>query len=199
MLYMKMSSPTNDTITSMTAVSGSSTQPSSSQASPNWNQRKLKIWRDASPFPECCKAFAKATQDKIRAIPIEPMASEAANLRCRCFAKEERPAANSGKTGISQRYWTIQFNLPGRPSTEANPEGIVSSSPGLRGTSYPGKLGKPGFQPQGGCAHVAPRGHNPVGVAGLRREVPRVARPSQPWALLRNPFGILHERTYVFS
>jgi hypothetical protein len=24
-------------------------------------------------------------------------------------------------------------------ATEANPEGIVSSSPGLRGTSYPGK------------------------------------------------------------
>src|SRR6266566_6107522 len=106
---MKMSRPTNDTITSITAVSGSSTQPSSSQVSPNWNQWKLKIWRDTSPFPECCKAFAKATQDKIRAMPIEPIASEAANLRCRCFAKAETPAANSGKTGISQRYRIIQF------------------------------------------------------------------------------------------
>src|SRR6266404_266931 len=105
---MKISSPTNDTITSMTAVRGSSTQPNSSQASPNWNQRKLK-WRGASPLPECFNAFAKATQDKIRATPIEPIASEAANLRCRCFAREETPAANSGKTGISQRYRIIQF------------------------------------------------------------------------------------------
>ena len=43
---MKMSRPTNDTITSMTAASGSSTQPSRSAVpltcgSPNWNQKKL--------------------------------------------------------------------------------------------------------------------------------------------------------------
>src|SRR6266481_942097 len=106
---MKISRPTNDTITSMTAVRGSRTQPSSSHTSPNWNQRKLKTCRDTSPFPECCQAFAKARQDKIRATPIEPIASEAANLRCRCFAKEETPAANSGKAGMSQRYRIIQF------------------------------------------------------------------------------------------
>src|SRR5712664_1868161 len=35
------------------------------------------------------------------------------------------------------------------------------------------------------------RGHNPVGVVKHQRPLPRVARPSQPWALLRNPFGIL--------
>ena len=33
-------------------------------------------------------------------------------------------------------------------------------------------------------------GHNPVGVVGSWRDLPRVARSSQPWALLRNPFGI---------
>ena len=33
-------------------------------------------------------------------------------------------------------------------------------------------------------------GHNPVGVGSPRRDAPRVARSSQPWALLRNPFGI---------
>src|SRR5439155_25711741 len=110
-------------------------QPSSSQASPNWNQWKLRKRRAASAFPECCRAFAKATQDKIKATPIEPIASEAANLRCRCFAKEETPAANSGKTGISQRYRIIQFNLGRRPSIAA--ERIASSRPRLRGTSYP--------------------------------------------------------------
>src|SRR6266446_5164734 len=34
-------------------------------------------------------------------------------------------------------------------------------------------------------------GHNPVGVVKHRPPCPRVARPSQPWALLRNPVGIL--------
>src|SRR6266705_3351607 len=40
-------------------------------------------------------------------------------------------------------------------------------------------------------ATAAQRGRNPVGVVKHRVSLPRVARPSQPWALLRNPFGIL--------
>src|SRR5437879_3384753 len=32
---------------------------------------------------------------------------------------------------------------------------------------------------------------NPFRVVEARRLIPRVARSSQPWALLRNPFGIL--------
>src|SRR6266851_5562886 len=40
-------------------------------------------------------------------------------------------------------------------------------------------------------ATAAQRGRNPVGVVKHRPPLPRVARPSQPWALLRNPFGIL--------
>src|SRR5438477_10781723 len=35
------------------------------------------------------------------------------------------------------------------------------------------------------------RGRNPVGVGFHGLAVPRVARSSQPWALRRNPFGIL--------
>src|SRR5258708_29761867 len=31
----------------------------------------------------------------------------------------------------------------------------------------------------------------PLGLSRFARFFPRVARPSQPWALLRNPFGIL--------
>ena len=34
-------------------------------------------------------------------------------------------------------------------------------------------------------------GRNPVGVVAYAVHLPRVARPSQPWALSRNPFGIL--------
>ncbi len=70
-----------------------------------------------------------------------------------------------------------------------NPKGIESSSPGLRGTSYPGLrmaasstpkglrlLADAKPQPRSGCFSLTP--------------FPRVARPSQPWALSRNPFGI---------
>src|SRR2546422_214988 len=40
-------------------------------------------------------------------------------------------------------------------------------------------------------ATAVQRGRNPVGVVKHRPPLPRVARSSQPWALLRNPFGIL--------
>jgi len=35
-----------------------------------------------------------------------------------------------------------------------NPKGIVPSSPGLRGTSYPGSASEKPHQPQRGCAAV---------------------------------------------
>ena len=54
-------------------------------------------------------------------------------------------------------------------SRVCNPNGIVSSSPGLRGTSYPGR-------PRWGCTSWV--------------MFPKVACSSQPWALGRNPFGI---------
>src|SRR6185436_16502226 len=47
--------------------------------------------------------------------------------------------------------------------------------------------------PNGGCGLVvfpAAAGHNPFRVVLVRARDPRVARSSQPWALLRNPFGI---------
>ena len=34
------------------------------------------------------------------------------------------------------------------------------------------------------------QGRNPVGVELFSAHLPRVARSSQPWALMRNPFGI---------
>ena len=75
-----------------------------------------------------------------------------------------------------------------------NPEGIVSSSPGLRGTSYPGLSNENwSSTPTGLCLARTPgMGRNPVGVDAIFSVVPRVARPSQPWAggRGRNPFGI---------
>ncbi len=47
------------------------------------------------------------------------------------------------------------FALPTSPHRLlVNPKGIVSSSPGSRGTSYPGRLRWDGHQPQRGCVFV---------------------------------------------
>src|SRR6266699_2765021 len=99
--------------------------------------------------------------------------------------------------------------------------GIASSSPGLRGTSYPGKSCKPRLNPNGVVAALDTLGHNSDGVGSHWRGVPKVAPPlflgrgistavahckhlgcingeglseragSQSWALSRNPFGIV--------
>ena len=76
----------------------------------------------------------------------------------------------------------------------SNPKGIPSLSPGLRGTSYPGKPKENTPQPQRGCIFVA--GHerrrcNPFRVVGDCDRFPRVARSSQPWVEFSNPFRIV--------
>jgi outer membrane protein, multidrug efflux system len=71
----------------------------------------------------------------------------------------------------------------------SNPKGIVSFSPGLRDTSYPGS--QAGFisTPAGLCRVSA---GEPQPRWGCLRSTafPRVARASQPWAWSRNPVGI---------
>ncbi|MSU62837.1 MAG: type II secretion system protein [Pedosphaera sp.] len=47
-------------------------------------------------------------------------------------------------------------------------------------------------QPQRGCgSKIFPIVTTPLGLKSFSLQFPRVARASQPWALLRNPFGIL--------
>ena len=70
-----------------------------------------------------------------------------------------------------------------------NPKGIVSSSPGLRGTSYPGSR-RDRFSTPTGLCHVATEGPQPRWGCWVAAWFPRVARASQPWAWSRNPFGI---------
>ena len=70
-----------------------------------------------------------------------------------------------------------------------NPKGIVSSSPGLRGTSYPG-LASVWFSTPTGLLPLAVPGPQPRWGWPTPPGFPRVARGSQPWALGRNPFGI---------
>src|ERR1035441_9024434 len=72
-----------------------------------------------------------------------------------------------------------------------NPKGIVSSSPGLRAASYPGKReSRKHPTPTRLRLQATTGGRNPVGVGVFWSSSPRVARCSQPWALRRNPFGI---------
>jgi len=79
----------------------------------------------------------------------------------------------------------------------ANPKGIASSSPrlpSLRG--YLGSRCKNGFNRNAAVANVARDGRTGMAATALRLKIlagriPSVARASQPWALGRNPVGIL--------
>src|SRR6266487_3179255 len=105
---MKINRPTNDTIASITAASGSSTQPSlSTPASPaaKRSHSKLKTSRAPSPHMMAC---LNAQSESANETTIEPMASDAEHLRQRCGASALNPAASIGSAGISQRILRIQ-------------------------------------------------------------------------------------------
>jgi hypothetical protein len=110
----------------------------------------------------------------------------------------------------SELVRTSRFALP----LSQNPNGIPSHSPGLRASRYPGKRPHRMINPNGVvyssflptsnlclsldlffsmfCNNARrSSGHNPVGVAMFIRSFPRVARCAQPWAMGRNPVGIL--------
>jgi hypothetical protein len=81
----------------------------------------------------------------------------------------------------------------------ACPKEAASSSPRLRGTSYPGSSSNKysnrnavaaiPFPPAGAIPATTP-----LALFSLSERVPKVARSSQPWALGRNPVGILGTR-----
>ena len=77
----------------------------------------------------------------------------------------------------------------GRIISSNNPKGIVSSSPGLRGTSYPGFQTR-SFSTPTGLRQVSNAEPQPRWGCLSCATFPKVARSSQPWALSRNPFGI---------
>src|SRR6266704_2547719 len=73
------------------------------------------------------------------------------------------------------------------------PKGFRNKAQGCEGRATLGKGARCFTTPTGlwpRCAAVAVI-HNPFRVVIDRTHDPRVARSSQPWALLRNPFGIL--------
>src|SRR5262245_54455721 len=84
------------------------------------------------------------------------------------------------------------------PAMIFNPNGIAASSPGLRGTSYPGSASKR-FSTRKGLWQTlvisdGAIAATPSGLEKISNVQPRVAPSSQPWAGGRNPFGILEVR-----
>ena len=92
---------------------------------------------------------------------------------------------------------------PTTPSPmEPYANGVPSSSPGLRGTRYPGTRPHHRSQPQRGCAPFAARFTPPDGTAlrfGISTRVPRVGLIAfdQPWAGGRNAVGVSRIRPSV--
>jgi hypothetical protein len=109
-----------------------------------------------------------------------------------CFVALRRNSDEISRPGL------MPFGNSGRRQTRAersederfcNPKGIVSSSPGLRGTSYPGFQVR-WFSTPTGLRQVSNGKPQPRWGSLFCARFPKVARSSQPWALSRNPFGI---------
>src|SRR5579863_10010916 len=98
-----MSRPTKQTITSMTAASGSSTHPRSTVDVPKRSHVKLTTARGAIPLDQRLTTFTKAASEINKEMESEPMASAAADLRRCCFRNAITPDATMGTAGISQR------------------------------------------------------------------------------------------------
>src|SRR6266567_1957153 len=101
--------------------------------------------------------------------------------------RRDIPALAAAET--APRLGLIITHKSGMP-LKVIPKGLCPPAQGCEPASYPGKSCKPRLNPNGVVAALACHGRNPVGVGSSRHDGPRVARSSQPWAWLRNPFGI---------
>ena len=92
----------------MTAVSGSSTQPSCSHSVAELEPGEVDDL--VGGFVGCCRACAaKATTDSRNEMTMDPMASEAAGMRLRLLQQGDDAGGHMGRAGISHRFWTIQI------------------------------------------------------------------------------------------
>src|SRR6266436_6017462 len=101
------------------------------------------------------------------------------------------------ETSTTLKRWRM---IPGTRQAllDRIPTGFRNKAQGCEGRATLGKGGRYFTTPTGlrlGCAAVAV-GHNPFRVVIDQTHDPRVARSSQPWALLRNPFGIRRRRRF---
>src|SRR2546421_9687051 len=76
---------------------------------------------------------------------------------------------SSGLAGNWPRLNAFDFIAPSRHWALGNPNGILSQSPGLRGTSYPGKTSEENHNPNGVVANVTrPLNENGIAATALR-------------------------------
>ena len=109
--------------------------------------------------------------------------------------KEVRnPKGEKGMLPRTEKTWLSAVFSGTNPAlsglTGPIPKGL---SPPAQGCEARATLGNPErsfLNPNGVVARVADPSRNPVGVGIFARCFPKVARPSQPWALSRNPVGI---------
>jgi hypothetical protein len=79
-----------------------------------------------------------------------------------------------------------------------NPKGIVSFSPGLRGTSYPGCERGTEHNPEGVVSTAIRQRHNPFRVVNYIAGLPRVgARRANPGLNSAIPLGLLRGRYFI--
>ena len=97
----------NVTITSITAESGSSTQPRSTVVLPTCSQVKFTVSRTAWPLIHPASTCPKAANATSNENPSEPIAKNEASLRRGCFKSAITPAAAIGIAGTSQRTFAI--------------------------------------------------------------------------------------------
>ena len=99
--------------------------------------------------------------------------------------QSQRDCATKPRVARNELPWVTADRLVN------NPERVVASPATVATRTFVGSLVAPFVEPETSISQmsVAPR-RNPFRVVLLLPRFPRVARSSQPWALLRNPFGI---------
>src|SRR5439155_6290419 len=98
-------------------------------------------------------------------------------------------AGHPRATRLAARQMNLNATING-PICVSNPKGILSQSPGLRGTSYPGCIVREVSNPNSVVSFCSRRcAATPLGLKHQSNRVPRVVASLQPWALLRSPFG----------
>ena len=106
----------------------------------------------------------------------------------------------SGKNHYLLKHPPVQSTTHHPQAEKWNPRILTEFRPEAQGwarCAYHGNTAPQRSQPQRGYAPLAlPRAATPLGLRFFSPRFPRVARASQPWALLRNPVGIRRRRQW---
>src|SRR5436309_2622540 len=98
-------------------------------------------------------------------------------------------AGHPRATRLAARQMNLNATING-PICVSNPKGILSQSPGLRGTSYPGCIVREVSNPNRVVSFGSRRcAATPLGLKHQSNCAPRVVAPLQPWAEGHSPFG----------